>query len=124
MAQAEQFFVDKGHFPRLARLLYKPKFIKKISLLLVDESHCIYTMGTALYGLPAFRPAWNYLGELRAKLGSNITVAALSGTLPQHIKKVVKERLQLDDDNLCNIKLLCNRPNITYALHEIGRAHV
>ncbi|RXW21997.1 hypothetical protein EST38_g3859 [Candolleomyces aberdarensis] len=119
VVQAEQFFVDKGHFPRLARLLYQRKFIKQIRFLLIDEAHCLYTMGTSLYGLPAFRPAWNYLAELRTRLGSNVTVAALSGTLPKHIKHVVKQRLQLDDDNLCNIKLSCNRPNISYAIHEI-----
>jgi superfamily II DNA helicase RecQ len=76
-------------------------------------------MGTTLYGQSAFRPAWNYLAELRPNLGNKVAVAALSGTLPKHIKKVVKERLQLDNDTLCNIKLSCNRPNITYAIHEV-----
>jgi superfamily II DNA helicase RecQ len=119
IVQAEQLFVDKGHFPRVARLLSNRKFIKKIIFLMVDEAHCIYTMGTSLYGLPAFRPAWNYLAELRTKLGSKVAVAALSGTLPKHIKNIVKQRLQLDNDNLCNIKLSCNWPNISYAIHEI-----
>ncbi|TEB38019.1 hypothetical protein FA13DRAFT_1785865 [Coprinellus micaceus] len=120
IVQAEQLFIDKGHWPRLARLFNKRrKFTHSIRFLFIDEAHHIYVSGTALYGLPAFRPAWSHIGELRTKLGTRTTVAALSGTLPAHIKKAVKDSLQLGDDNLCSIKLSCNRPNIAYALHEI-----
>ena len=64
----------------------------------IDEAHSIYTFGTSLYGLTAFWPARNFLAELRTKLGTQVAVAALSGTLLKHIKKVVKEWLQLDDN--------------------------
>jgi superfamily II DNA helicase RecQ len=119
VVQAEQFFIDKGHWPKLARQLNVRDFMKLIKYFLVDEVHSVYTLGMDLYGDTAFRPAWRYLAELRTKLGSKVAVAALSGTLPKHIKKVVKEKLQFDDNQLCSLKLSCNRPNIAYALHEI-----
>ncbi|KAF6759189.1 II DNA helicase [Ephemerocybe angulata] len=121
VVQAEQFFVDKGHWPKLARLLHKPAFARKIKFLMVDEAHNVHTLGLSHYSLPAFRPAWASLSELVVKLGSRVSVAALSGTLPKHIKLTVRERLQLDEDSddVWDIKLSCNRPNIAPAIHMI-----
>ncbi|KAF6745329.1 II DNA helicase [Ephemerocybe angulata] len=121
IVQAEQFFIDKGHWPRLARLIHNPKFSRKIKFLMVDEAHNVHSLGLSHYSLPAFRPAWASLSELVIKLGSRVSVAALSGTLPKHIKITVRERLQLDEDSdkVWDIKLSCNRPNITPAIHMI-----
>ncbi|KAF8995196.1 P-loop containing nucleoside triphosphate hydrolase protein [Cyathus striatus] len=119
IVQAEQFFINNGHWPKLSRLLHKPNFAKRIRFLFVDEVHFVYTAGIDLYGSKAFRPAWGYLSELRTKLGSNVAVAGLSGTLPQHIKGVVMQHLQFDDNRLYSIKLSCNCSNIAYATHEI-----
>ncbi|KAG2017529.1 ATP-dependent DNA helicase recQ, variant 2 [Coprinopsis cinerea AmutBmut pab1-1] len=103
----------------MARLINKRKFSSKVRFLFVDEAHSIYTFGASLYGQPAFRPAWSYLADLRTKLGSQVSVAALSGTMPKHMKTVIRETLQFDDETLCEIKLSCNRPNIAYAKHAI-----
>jgi hypothetical protein len=58
-------------------------FRKRIIRVCVNEAHFIYTAGCELYGLPAFRPAWGKLGELRVKLGKNVVFQALSGTHPE-----------------------------------------
>lgn len=69
VVQAEQFFMDKGHFPRLGRLLHNREFLRRIRFLNVDEAHNIATAGISLYSLPPFRPAWGHLTDLRIKLG-------------------------------------------------------
>lgn len=112
--------MHQGHMPRLARLIAKDrKFMQSIKILHVDEAHFIYSAGLAHYGLPAFRPAWARLGELRVKLGKTLTVQALSGTQPPHIKKAIKDSLLFAEEKLHSIKLSSNRPNMAYATHPI-----
>ncbi|KAF9002366.1 hypothetical protein BDQ17DRAFT_1390784 [Cyathus striatus] len=106
IVQAEQFFINNGHWPKLSRLLHKPNFAKRIWFLFVNEVHFVYTAGIDLYGSKAFRPAWGYLLELRTKLGSNVA-------------RVAMQHLQFDDNRLYSIKLSCNHSNIAYATHEI-----
>jgi len=80
VVQPEQLSSIDGHLPRLARLINRDrKFAQRIRYLHVDEAHFIATAGQALYGVPAFRPAWGRLGELRIKLGRQVVVQALSG---------------------------------------------
>ena len=80
--------MNNGHMPRLARpVSQNRKFNRLIKRLHVDEAHFIYSAGLDHYGLPVFRSAWGRLGEFRIKLGREITVQALSGTQPEHIKK-------------------------------------
>lgn len=106
--------------PRLARLIEKDwQFRKRIKLLHVDEAHFIFNAGLEHSGMPAFRPAWGKLGQLRVKLAKGLTVQALSGTQPAHIKKVIIEHLLFDEKKLCSIKLSSNRPNTMYAMHPI-----
>jgi len=109
-----------GHMPRLARLIEKDRqFRKRIVRLHIDEAHSIHTAGLEHYGIPAFRPAWGRLDRLRIKLSKSLTVQALSGTQPPHIKKKIIEHLLFDEEKLCSIKLSSNRPNMTYAMHPI-----
>jgi hypothetical protein len=114
IVQPEQLFMNNGHMPRLARLVsqnYKfNQLIKLLKRLHVDE-----------YDLPAFRSAWGRLGELRIKLGNDITVQSLSGTEPEHIKKAIIKCLPVlfDESNLCSIKLTSNRLGPTHATHQI-----
>jgi superfamily II DNA helicase RecQ len=72
-----------------------------------------------LYGLPAFRPSWGALNELRIRLPKGTPVQALSATFPPHIKSVVIDHLNFDPKSLLSIELSCNRPNIIYATHRI-----
>ncbi len=109
-----------GHMPRLARLIEKDRqFRKRIVHLHVDEAHFIYNAGLEHYGMPAFRPAWGRLGQFRIKLGKGLTVQALSGTQPPHIKKTIIEHLLFDEEKICSMKLSSNRPNMTYGMHPI-----
>jgi len=120
VVQPEQLSSIDGHLPHLARLINRDrKFAQCIRYLHVDEAHFIATAGQALYGVPAFRPAWGRLGELRIKLGRQVVVQALSGTQPSHIKKIIVDNLLLDEDTTHSIKLSSNRANIIYATHPI-----
>ena len=101
LVQPEQLFMHNGHMSRLARMTAKDRpFTQKIGILHVDEAHFIYTAGLPHYGLPAFRPSWARLGELRIKLRKGLTVQALSGTQPPHIKKAIKASLLMNDARL------------------------
>lgn len=80
--------------------------------------HTIYTAVIALYGQPAFRPAWGKIGELCLLLPKNTPIQALSGTLPPHITDCVTDRLLFPSDYV-TIALTSNRPNITYATYPI-----
>ncbi|KAF8891501.1 hypothetical protein CPB84DRAFT_1683338 [Gymnopilus junonius] len=92
LVQPEQLFMNNGHMP---------------------------STGLEHYDLPAFHPAWGRLGEFRIKLGKNVVVQALSGMQPEHIKKAIIKCLLFDKSKLYSIKLSSNRPNITYATHQI-----
>lgn len=112
--------MNNGHMPRLARLVSQDRrFNQLIRRLHIDEAHFTYSAGLDHYGLPAFRPAWGRLGEFRIKLSKKVTVQALSGTQPPHIKKAIIKSLLFDESNLCSVKLSSNQPNIVYATHQI-----
>lgn len=112
--------MHQGHMTRLARMIAeKREFTQKIKILHIDEAHFIHSAGMDHYGLPAFRPAWARLGELRIKLRKDLTVQALSGTQPPHIKKTIKKSLLFNEATLCLIELSSNRPNTAYATHAI-----
>lgn len=114
----EQLFKSpEGHLPRLAILMRRRDFQKRISRVNVDEAHFIYTAGTALYGLAAFRHAWGRLDELRVLLPASVIWAVYSATFPPHILKAVEN--QVMRPNYVYIHTSSNRPNITYATHEV-----
>ncbi|KAJ7269062.1 P-loop containing nucleoside triphosphate hydrolase protein [Mycena rebaudengoi] len=119
IVQPEQLKSFKGHLPRLARLLHIPQFLKSIARVHVDEAHSHFTAGLPHYGLPAFRPSWGALNELRIRLPKGVSFQALSATSPPHIKSALIEHLNFDTSSLISLKLSCNRPNIVYATHRI-----
>jgi superfamily II DNA helicase RecQ len=119
IVQPEQLQSFEGHLPRLAQALRNRHFVKLIRRVYVDEAHTIYTSGIPLYGLPAFRPAWGSLGQLRLALAKDTPCQALSGTFPDHIIKCVVDKLLFPSDYV-TISLTSNRPNITYATHPIS----
>jgi len=78
----EQLFrTPEGHFPRMAVLLRQLTFQSLISRFCVDEAHSFYTAGFALYGLPAFRPSWGKLPELKASLRPSIPWHLLASSI-------------------------------------------
>ncbi|KAF5335342.1 hypothetical protein D9611_011739 [Ephemerocybe angulata] len=64
-------------------------------------------------------PAWGQIGRVRNAIGTRRPVQASSGTLPPHIKKIVKTSLNLTEERLVTIDLPSNRPGTLYAMHEI-----
>ncbi|KAJ7285331.1 P-loop containing nucleoside triphosphate hydrolase protein [Mycena rebaudengoi] len=119
IVQPEQLKSFKGHLLRLARLLHIPQFVKSIARVHVDEAHFHFMAGLPHYGLPAFRPSWGALNELRIRLPKGVPFQALSDTLPPHIKSAIIEHLNVDPNTFISLKLSCNRPNIVYATHRI-----
>ncbi|KAJ6476423.1 P-loop containing nucleoside triphosphate hydrolase protein [Mycena vulgaris] len=119
IVQPEQLKTFKGHVPRLAALLNVPAFVKTLSRVHIDEVHNHHTAGLSSYGLPAFRPAWGSLDELRLRLWKDTPVQALSATLPPHIKTAVISHLNFDPKTFVSLKLSSNRHNTIYATHHI-----
>jgi superfamily II DNA helicase RecQ len=78
----EQLFKSSaGHFARLGHLIRNNRiFQRQLIRINVDEAHSIHTAGIPLYGLPAFRPAWGKLDELKALLSNKIRWKAFSAT--------------------------------------------
>jgi superfamily II DNA helicase RecQ len=114
----EQLFKSReGHLPRLALLLRNRAYQKHIARVIVDEAHNIYTAGLPHYGLDAFRPAWGRLDELRAILPASVRWAFLSATLPPHIRGCIEKRLL--KPGYVSVHVSSNRPNTTYATHEV-----
>ncbi|KAJ7120720.1 P-loop containing nucleoside triphosphate hydrolase protein [Mycena crocata] len=119
IVQPEQLKTHKGHIPKLAALLSTPSFAKIIARVHIDEIHNHHLAGLAHYGLPAFRPSWGCVGELRLRLRKGTPIQGLSGTLPPHIKQVVIDHLNFDLSTYVSLKLSSNRPNTVYATHKI-----
>jgi superfamily II DNA helicase RecQ len=119
IVQPEQLQSFEGHLPQLAQCLWNRDFIKLVKYVHIDEAHTIYTAGTPLYGLPAFRKAWGSLGELWLVLAHDTPIQALSGTFPGHIICCVIDKLFFTS-NYVTINLTSNRPNITYTMHPIS----
>ncbi|KAJ7855299.1 hypothetical protein B0H14DRAFT_2353278, partial [Mycena olivaceomarginata] len=44
MVQPEQFCLNHGHLPRMAKLLHNRTFVSKIARIAVDEVHNIHTI--------------------------------------------------------------------------------
>ena len=118
LVTVEQLFKSlEGHLPRLAVLIRRRDFQKRISRINVDEAYFIFTAGAALYGLNAFRSAWGRLDELKALLPASIIWAVYSATFPPHILKAVENKVL--HPNYVYIHTSSNRPNITYATHQV-----
>ncbi|KAI0046676.1 P-loop containing nucleoside triphosphate hydrolase protein, partial [Auriscalpium vulgare] len=112
----------QGHMPRFARLLKGPSsrfFVRRIRTVFVDEAHFIHSAGIPLYGLPAHRPAWGTIANLRIHLTKGTPFQALSGTLPPHIRSLVADNLLFRSD-YTTITFTSNRANITYVMRKIS----
>ncbi len=67
----EQMFKSKeGHVTRFGNLIWTLAFRKTIRRIFVDEAHFIYFAGTSRYKIPAFRPSWGCLNEIKIFLPS------------------------------------------------------
>ncbi|MCU9613738.1 RecQ family ATP-dependent DNA helicase [Caldibacillus lycopersici] len=82
-----------------------------ISLLVVDEAHCISQWGYD------FRPDYLEIGTVRKQLGSPVTLA-LTATARQEVRDDIKRFLKLEMVN--EIIFSSDRPNIAYMVQRVN----
>jgi ATP-dependent DNA helicase RecQ len=97
-------------------MLMAPKVMERlqtlsISLFVVDEAHCISQWGHD------FRPDYQRLGEVRASLGSPVTIA-LTATANMEVREDIKKILQMRDCE--EIVHSADRPNISLAIKKVS----
>lgn len=82
-----------------------------VSLLVVDEAHCISEWGHD------FRPDYLHLGHIRKVMGDP-QVLALTATAPEDVQQDIIKQLDLRDPAV--IKHSLDRPNLTFEVHRLG----
>jgi ATP-dependent DNA helicase RecQ len=93
----------------------KPEFrealaSQTVSLLAVDEAHCISQWGHD------FRPDYSRVGEFRGLIGNPPTLA-LTATATARVQKDILENLGLDDAEIFSHAL--ERPNLSLNIHDV-----
>lgn len=93
----------------------KPEFLeallgRKISLLSVDEAHCISQWGHD------FRPDYSRIGEFRALLGNPPTLA-LTATATPTVQKDICQQLNIPEDHIFSSGI--ERPNLALNVHDV-----
>ena len=106
-----------------AKLLYvaperlrSPQFLEmlrtfNISLIVVDEAHCISQWGYD------FRPSYLRIAELRKLVGADVPVLALTASATQRVRTDIMERLEFGKDARVFTQSFA-RPNISYVVRR------
>lgn len=96
----------------------KPEFVQAldavpggVNLLAVDECHCVTRWGHDL------RPAYQRVGEFRARLGAPVTVA-LTATATREVRDDVRRVLGFDDQSMPLFAMPVDRPNLRLEAEE------
>lgn len=116
--QPEQFALNHGHLPKLARLLHDSKFVSRIARVSVDECHNIQNVGSSVNGRKPFRHANGALPQLRIRLGKTTAWTFLSATVPDYIYSHIHQSLAIGPSPTI-IRVSINRPNLIYATHSL-----
>ncbi|KRM25003.1 MULTISPECIES: RecQ family ATP-dependent DNA helicase [Limosilactobacillus] len=83
----------------------------QISLLTIDEAHCISQWG------PDFRPEYLMLKQLRQVLGDPVTLM-LTATATPAVRRDIIQKVGLVGDQVVTVKRSVNRPNIFLAVDQ------
>jgi len=95
---------------RLQQSLVKERLkTMKISLIAVDEAHCISQWGHD------FRPAYRVISDLRASL-KNVPVIAVTATATKQVQDDILENLNINAAHV--FKSSFERPNIAYTIYD------
>lgn len=84
----------------------------KISLLAVDEAHCISEWGND------FRPDYSRVGEIRELIGNPLTIA-LTATATTEVQKDIIRCLNIQDNNIKIFHQGIKRPNLRLEAEEV-----
>lgn len=109
------FKSPEGHFTKLAVLLREHSFCCRIAHINIDGIHFTHFAGEDRFGIPAFRPAWGRLLELKMRLPKTVRYHGFTATCPPHVQHTIEQTL-LGSDYLL-FKHCVNRPGIIYARH-------
>ncbi|KAJ7927033.1 P-loop containing nucleoside triphosphate hydrolase protein [Mycena leptocephala] len=113
----EQCGPYKGHIPRFAKLLHRPRWVKRVKLLQIDEAHFIATTGQSNGTEAAFRPSFSNLGErLRVHLQATTPCTAYSASMTPQIMELLTGTLRMDPEKTIKPELTTNRPNLVHAV--------
>lgn len=85
---------------------------KKISLLAVDEAHCISEWGHD------FRPDYSRIGEFRELLGNPLTIA-LTATATKDVQKDIIKKLHLAENEIEVFHQGIDRPNLRLEVRDV-----
>lgn len=95
---------------RLKTQLFKERLKKMtVSLIAVDESHCISQWGYD------FRPSYLNIADLRVMIGENVPILALTATATPEVAEDIQEKLNFNTPNLMSKSF--ERSNLTYSIH-------
>jgi superfamily II DNA helicase RecQ len=88
---AEQLGATGGHITRFAKYTWDAAFLNRISILYIDEAHYIRGAGLPIGKVPAFRPSWGKLYDLRVRLPHGIPAALFSASMAPNVLHTVME---------------------------------
>ncbi|THV08508.1 P-loop containing nucleoside triphosphate hydrolase protein [Dendrothele bispora CBS 962.96] len=94
-------------------VLRKPEFTRRVLSMVIDEAHVVSHWGAG------FRKKYGELGMVRAFLPKNTSVVALSATLTARVRRDIKKKLQIHNDNCISIDIGNDRGNVSLVVRPI-----
>ncbi|KAJ8092184.1 hypothetical protein PM082_024011 [Marasmius tenuissimus] len=111
----EQLFkLKQGHFSRLGLLIRTHQFRRVIARFCIGEAHFIFFAGLPRYSVPAFRPSWGRLNEIKI-LFPEVPFNIMTATSPPHVLRAIENAVL--KNNYQTVNYSCNRPNLIDATH-------
>ncbi len=99
---------------RLSSELFLAKLVrmKKVSMIVVDEAHCVSQWGYD------FRPSYLQIAKIRHIINHHVPVLALTATATPKVVEDIQERLEFGEKNVFSMSF--ERKNLIYVVRETG----